>query len=128
MWRRTTPSKNTGATWRRADLGRLFRERDRLMAEIALRSSVGALPPAMVTARALLIARWAKASWAARFEILSVARWLLALDRRSALLRPAKAASRGRSPGRIQSTKRNLPTVVSGAQCHPRKGAQNRVP
>jgi hypothetical protein len=66
----------------------LLSEREALMKEIALRARFGRLPPMFAKAKTLLTNFWARSDWAARAELLPVARMLVVLGAAQPALKP----------------------------------------
>jgi hypothetical protein len=93
-------------------VGGLLSEREALMNEIALRARFGRLPPMFAKAKTLLTNFWARSDWAARAELLPVARMLVVLGAAQPALKPGgtEAPSRRRtarprpSPGGSRSS------------------------
>ena len=83
---------------------KLVSQREILMAEIALRTTLGAVTPMIAKARTLLTRFWAAADWSERAELLPVARWLLQLDAAKVALVEHKMAPRKRRQRRNQAS------------------------
>jgi hypothetical protein len=81
----------------------LVSQREDIMAEIALRTRLGAVTPVITKIRTLLTRFWAAANWSERAELLSVARWLLQLDVAQIALVQHKMARSKRRPRKGQA-------------------------
>jgi hypothetical protein len=90
----------------------LLSQREALMNEIALRARFGRLPPMFAKAKTLLTNFWARSDWAARAELLPVARMLVVLGAAQPALKPGgreaptrrRTAGPGPSPGGRRSS------------------------
>jgi hypothetical protein len=80
------------------------------MNEIALRARLDALPPLLAKAKTLLTNFWARADWAARSELLPVARMLVVLGAAQPALRTkTKTAPSKRRGGKPSSRRKGTP-------------------
>jgi hypothetical protein len=94
----------------------LLSEREALMSEIALRARFGRLPPMFAKAKTLLTNFWARSDWAARAELLPVARMLVVLGAAQPVLKPGgtEAPSRRRTarPGPSPGSRGSSPKIA----------------
>lgn len=95
-------------------LAGLLSEREALMNEIALRARLGRLPPMLAKAKTLLTNFWARSDWAARAELLPVARMLLVLGAAQPALKPGAAGVGASKPGISPRSKGRSSEKIAG--------------
>jgi hypothetical protein len=82
----------------------LLTQRDTLMAEITLRTTLGTVTPMIAKARTLLTRFWGEADWHERAEILPIARWLVQLG-------AAQRAMAAHGPAQRKRGRRKTPSA-----------------